>query len=165
MILANRCNLLTLINSQFLVLSSQFFVFSSQFLIPYSLFFIGFVERLCGTLGCIIISAANAEILQKLCPPGQHNRSLVSKIFGSAPCGMQYFATKCAGQNDKKTLQTILRLSNDHVETARAEGSEAKSLLITCQIWQVVAMVKVSGASDELMNNIPPLPGDDVMDF
>ncbi|KAJ8875491.1 hypothetical protein PR048_023386 [Dryococelus australis] len=55
----------------------------------------------CETKGYVILSAAKAEILQRVHRPVWKERSLVSKTtwVGSLEC-MQYYATVSAGEND-----------------------------------------------------------------
>jgi len=55
----------------------------------------------CETKGYVILSAAKAEILQRVHRPAWKNRTLVSKTtwVGSLEC-MQYYATVSAGEND-----------------------------------------------------------------
>lgn len=55
----------------------------------------------CETKGYVILSAAKAEILQRVHRPAWKDRTLVSKTtwVGSLEC-MQYYATVSAGEND-----------------------------------------------------------------
>lgn len=55
----------------------------------------------CETKGYVILSAAKAEILQRVHHPVWKHRTLVSKTtwVGSLEC-MQYYATVSAGEND-----------------------------------------------------------------
>ena len=69
----------------------------------------------CETKGYIIISAAQAKILQRLHPPVWRDRSLVSKTSWVCSLdGMQYFATISAGEQDAMD-ENILWLSTDHI--------------------------------------------------
>lgn len=55
----------------------------------------------CETKGYVILSAAKAEIIQRIHRPAWKDRTLVSKTtwLGSLEC-MQYYATVIAGDND-----------------------------------------------------------------
>lgn len=55
----------------------------------------------CETKGYVIISAAKAEVLQRIHRPAWRDHTLVSKTtwVGSLEC-MQYYATVSAGEND-----------------------------------------------------------------
>jgi hypothetical protein len=55
----------------------------------------------CETKGYVILSAAKAEILQRIHRPAWKDRTLVSKTtwVGSLEC-MQYYATVSEGEND-----------------------------------------------------------------
>lgn len=74
----------------------------------------------CETKGYVILSAAKAEIIQRIHRPAWKDRTLVSKTtwVGSLEC-MQYYATVIAGDNDtsegkvkvsRKYLHIIIRM-------------------------------------------------------
>ncbi|XP_071446897.1 protein hobbit isoform X2 [Hetaerina americana] len=70
----------------------------------------------CETKGYVILSAAKAQILQRIHRPVWKDRTLVSKTtwVGSLEC-MQYYATVSAGEND--TLdENIMWLTVDNIE-------------------------------------------------
>nr|CAD7259627.1 unnamed protein product [Timema shepardi] len=70
----------------------------------------------CETKGYVILSAAKAEILQRVHRPTWKDRTLVSKTtwVGSLEC-MQYYATVSAGEND--TLdENIMWLTVDNIQ-------------------------------------------------
>lgn len=69
----------------------------------------------CETKGYVILSAAKAEILQRVHSPVWKERTLVSKTtwVGSLEC-MQYYATVAAGENDK--VENIMWLTVDNIQ-------------------------------------------------
>lgn len=70
----------------------------------------------CETRGYVILSAAKAEILQRVHNPVWKDRTLVSKTtwVGSLEC-MQYYATVAAGENDKVD-ENIMWLTVDNIQ-------------------------------------------------
>lgn len=68
----------------------------------------------CETQGYIILSAAKAEILQRVHQPVWRDRSLVPKTtwVGSLEC-MQYYATVSAGESDSLYGKTIINNNNN----------------------------------------------------
>ncbi|KAL0271984.1 UNVERIFIED_CONTAM: hypothetical protein PYX00_005130 [Menopon gallinae] len=70
----------------------------------------------CETKGYVILSAAKAEILQRVHKPVWKDRTLVSKTtwVGSLEC-MQYYATVAAGENDKLD-ENIMWLTVDNIQ-------------------------------------------------
>uniref|UniRef100_A0A8D9BGK8 Protein KIAA0100 n=1 Tax=Cacopsylla melanoneura TaxID=428564 RepID=A0A8D9BGK8_9HEMI len=77
----------------------------------------------CETKGYVIVSAAKAEILQRVHRPVWKDRSLVSKTtwIGSLEC-MQYYATVLAGQNDSLD-ENILWLSVENIQENNPAGT------------------------------------------
>jgi len=71
----------------------------------------------CETSGYVILSAAKAEILQRVHRPVWRDRSLVSKTtwVGSLEC-MQYYATVSAGDNDPLLDENIMWLTVDNIQ-------------------------------------------------
>lgn len=71
----------------------------------------------CETSGYVIMSAAKAEILQRVHRPVWRDRSLVSKTtwVGSLEC-MQYYATVSAGENDSLLDENIMWLTVDNIQ-------------------------------------------------
>lgn len=71
----------------------------------------------CETSGYVILSAAKAEILQRVHRPVWRDRSLVSKTtwVGFLEC-MQYYATVSAGENDSLLDENIMWLTLDNIE-------------------------------------------------
>lgn len=71
----------------------------------------------CETSGYVIISAAKAEILQRVHRPVWRDRSLVSKTTwkGLLEC-MQYYATVSAGENDSLLEKEIMWLTVDNIQ-------------------------------------------------
>jgi len=70
----------------------------------------------CETKGYVILSAAKAEILQRIHKPVWKDRTLVSKTtwIGSLDC-MQYYATVAAGGTDA-TDENIMWLTVDNIQ-------------------------------------------------
>ncbi|KAG8224148.1 hypothetical protein J437_LFUL005482 [Ladona fulva] len=70
----------------------------------------------CETKGYVILSAAKAQILQRIHRPVWKDRTLVSKTtwVGSLEC-MQYYATVSAGENDSLD-ENIMWLTVDNIE-------------------------------------------------
>ena len=76
----------------------------------------------CETKGYVIISAAQARILQHLHPPVWRERSLVSKTSWHCSLdGMQYFATISAGEQDAMD-ENILWLNTDLIGARDVRG-------------------------------------------
>ncbi|XP_011201805.2 protein KIAA0100 [Bactrocera dorsalis] len=71
----------------------------------------------CETSGYVIISAAKAEILQRVHRPVWRDRSLVSKTTwkGLLEC-MQYYATVSAGEDDSLIEKEIMWLTVDNIQ-------------------------------------------------
>ncbi|XP_030385749.1 protein KIAA0100 [Scaptodrosophila lebanonensis] len=71
----------------------------------------------CETSGYVIISAAKAEILQRVHRPVWRDRSLISKTTwkGLLEC-MQYYATVSAGENDSLLEKEIMWLTVDNIQ-------------------------------------------------
>lgn len=71
----------------------------------------------CETSGYVILSAAKAEIRQRLHRPVWRDRSLVSKTtwVGFLEC-MQYYATVSAGENDSLLDENIMWLTVDNIQ-------------------------------------------------
>ncbi|XP_036341927.1 protein KIAA0100-like isoform X2 [Rhagoletis pomonella] len=71
----------------------------------------------CETSGYVIISAAKAEILQRVHRPVWRDRSLVSKTTwkGLLEC-MQYYATVSAGEDDSLLEKEIMWLTVDNIQ-------------------------------------------------
>lgn len=71
----------------------------------------------CETSGYVILSAAKAEILQRIHRPVWRDRSLVSKTtwVGFLEC-MQYYATVSPGENDSLLDENIMWLTLDNIE-------------------------------------------------
>jgi len=93
----------------------------------------------CETKGYIIISAAQAKILQRLHPPVWRDRSLVSKTSWVCSLdGMQYFATISgaakggAGKMDavNRLDENILWLSTDHIGGRQMADDESPPVVL-----------------------------------
>lgn len=71
----------------------------------------------CETSGYVIMSAAKAEILQRVHRPVWRDRSLVSKTtwVGFLEC-MQYYATVSPGENDSLLDENIMWLTLDNIQ-------------------------------------------------
>lgn len=71
----------------------------------------------CETSGYVILSAAKAEILQRVHRPVWRDRTLVSKTtwVGFLEC-MQYYATVSAGENDSLLDENIMWLTVDNIQ-------------------------------------------------
>lgn len=71
----------------------------------------------CETSGYVILSAAKAEILQRVHRPVWRDRSIVSKTtwIGSLEC-MQYYATVSARHNDSLLDENIMWLTVDNIQ-------------------------------------------------
>lgn len=71
----------------------------------------------CETSGYVILSAAKAEILQRVHRPAWRDRSLVSKTtwVGFLEC-MQYYATVSPGENDSLLDENIMWLTVDNIQ-------------------------------------------------
>lgn len=71
----------------------------------------------CETSGYVILSAAKAEILQRVHRPVWRDRSLVSKTtwVGFLEC-MQYYATVSPGENDSLLDENIMWLTVDNIQ-------------------------------------------------
>ncbi|XP_055373341.1 protein hobbit [Condylostylus longicornis] len=71
----------------------------------------------CETSGYVILSAAKAEILQRVHRPVWRDRSLISKTTwkGSLEC-MQYYATVSAGESDAFLDEKIMWLTVDNIQ-------------------------------------------------
>lgn len=69
----------------------------------------------CETKGYVILSAAKAEIIQRIHKPAWKDRTLVSKTtwVGSLEC-MQYYATVIAGDNDTSDGKLLIMVEYWH---------------------------------------------------
>lgn len=83
----------------------------------------------CETSGYVILSAAKAEILQRVHKPVWRDRSLVSKTTwkGSLEC-MQYYATVSAGENDSLLEKEIMWLTVDNIQEKDQDATEISDL-------------------------------------
>jgi len=89
----------------------------------------------CETKGYIIISAAQAKILQRLHAPVWRERSLVSKTSWAASLdGMQYFATISAAGEQDVLAENILWLNTEHIGSRR--GGNIKSIKLSNYNYQ-----------------------------
>ena len=88
----------------------------------------------CETQGYVILSAAKAEIIQRIHRPVWKDRTLVSKTTwtGALDC-MQYYATVNAGENDDSVNENIMWLSVDNIQekesTEISEPSEVPNMV------------------------------------
>lgn len=83
----------------------------------------------CETSGYVILSAAKAEILQRVHRPTWRDRSLVSKTtwVGFLEC-MQYYATVSPGENDSLLDENIMWLTLDNIEEKDREATVINEL-------------------------------------
>lgn len=87
----------------------------------------------CETKGYVILSAAKAEIIQRIHRPVWRDRTLVSKTTwsGILEC-MQYYATVNAGENDSAN-ENIMWLTVDNIQekesTQISEPSEVPNMV------------------------------------
>lgn len=81
------------------------------------------------TSGYVILSAAKAEILQRVHRPTWRDRTLVSKTtwVGSLEC-MQYYATVSPGENDSLLDENIMWLTLDNIEEKDREPTVISAL-------------------------------------
>lgn len=83
----------------------------------------------CETSGYVILSAAKAEILQRVHRPVWRDRCLVSKTtwVGFLEC-MQYYATVSPGENDTLLDENIMWLTLDNIEEKDREATVINEL-------------------------------------